>query len=136
MCRARDPRWGRLQETAGEDPVLVSEVGVAMVTGLSGRGAGVRAFGMLGNKPMLAAPAPKHFSCYCGPENWGGIYRWTFDAVVKDKYLTEYFHVGWEATIRTGLVRGPMCRSAPTYLVYRPACSRYCLPMLCILAAV
>jgi hypothetical protein len=71
-------------ETAGEDPVLVAEFGVALSSGIAGS-----------ETTMLAAPAPKHFSCYCGPENWGGIYRWTFDAVVKDKYLTEYFHFGW-----------------------------------------
>ena len=98
MYRARDPRWGRLQETAGEDPTLVSEYGKALVEGMAGNGSS-----------MLAAPAPKHFSCYCGPENWGGIMRWTFDAVVKDKWLTSYYHPGWRATIGTGKVRGPMC---------------------------
>ena len=71
-------------ETAGEDPVLVAAFGAALSRGIAGNAT-----------TMLAAPAPKHFSCYCGPENWGGIYRWTFDAVVKEKYLTEYFHVGW-----------------------------------------
>jgi hypothetical protein len=95
---ARDPRWGRVQETAGEDPVLVSEYGVAVVAGVAGNGT-----------TLMAAAAPKHFSCYSGPENWGGIYRWTFDAVVADKYLTSYFHPGFEATIKTGNVRGPMC---------------------------
>ena len=87
-----------MQETAGEDPTLVSEYGKALVEGMAGNGS-----------TMLAAPAPKHFSCYCGPENWGGIMRWTFDAVVKDKWLTSYYHPGWRATIGTGKVRGPMC---------------------------
>ena len=62
--------------------------------------------GIAGNETtMIAAPAPKHFSCYCGPENWGGIMRWTFDAVVPEKYLTSYFFPGWRATISTGKVR-------------------------------
>ena len=66
--------------------------------------------GIAGNDTtMIAAPAPKHFSCYCGPENWGGIYRWTFDAVVPEKYLTSYFFPGWRTAIGTGKVRGPMC---------------------------
>jgi hypothetical protein len=95
---ARDPRWGRVMETAGEDPTLVSEYGAALVKGMAGN-----------DTTMLAAPAPKHFSCYCGPENWDGIYRWTFDAVVTDKYLTSYFFPGWRATIGTGKVKGPMC---------------------------
>jgi hypothetical protein len=88
---ARDPRWGRLQETAGEDPTLVSEYGKAIVEGIAGNAT-----------TMVAAPAPKHFSCYCGPENWGGIMRWTFDAVVLEKYLTSYFFPGWRSAIGTG----------------------------------
>ena len=79
------PRWGRVQETAGEDPVLVSEYGVALVAGVVGAG-----------PTMMAAAAPKHFSCYSGPENWNGIMRWTFDAVVPDKFLTSYYHPAWE----------------------------------------
>ena len=35
---ARDPRWGRIEESYGEDPYLVSEIGVAYVNGLQGRG--------------------------------------------------------------------------------------------------
>jgi hypothetical protein len=38
-----------------------------------------------------------------------GFYRWTFDAVVPEKYLTEYFFPAWRTTIGTGKVRGPMC---------------------------
>jgi beta-glucosidase-like glycosyl hydrolase len=85
-------------ETAGEDPALVSEFGRAFVEGIAGNGTA-----------MIAAPAPKHFSCYCGPENWGGFYRWTFDAVVPEKFLTSYFFPGWRTAIGTGKVRGPMC---------------------------
>lgn len=73
---------------------MVSEYGVAIAEGIAGN-----------ETTMIAAPAPKHFSCYCGPENWGGIMRWTFDAVVPEKYLTSYFFPGWRATIRTGKVR-------------------------------
>src|ERR1700735_4033586 len=39
---ARDPRWGRIEETFGEDPYLVGEMGVAAVEGLQGRGKGWR----------------------------------------------------------------------------------------------
>ena len=35
---ARDPRWGRIEETFGEDPYLVGEMGVAAVEGLQGEG--------------------------------------------------------------------------------------------------
>ena len=91
---ARDPRWGRVMETAGEDPTLVSEFGSALVEGIAGNGT-----------TLIAAAAPKHFSCYSGPENWGGIYRWTFDAVVPEKYLTEYFFPGWRAAVGTARTR-------------------------------
>ena len=106
---ARDPRWGRVMETAGEDPTLVSEYGAALSLGMAGN--------LSGNATtLLAAPAPKHFSAYCGPEDWSGteqdhriVERYDFDAVVPDKYLTEYFFPGWRAAIGTGAVRGPMC---------------------------
>ena len=63
----------------------MGEYGVALVAGVVGDGT-----------TMMAAAAPKHFSCYSGPENWNGIMRWAFDAVVPDKFLTYYFHPGWE----------------------------------------
>ena len=89
-------------ETAGEDPTIVSEFGAAISLGMAGNLSGTAT-------TLLAAPAPKHFSCYCGPENWGGFYRWTFDAVVPEKFLTSYFFPGWRTAIGTGKVRGPMC---------------------------
>lgn len=47
----------------------------------------------------------RSFSCYAGPENWGGIYRWTFDAIVPQKYLASYFFPGWRTAIGTGEYR-------------------------------
>src|SRR5262249_20007454 len=59
----RDPRWGRGQETYGEDPYLTSRIGVAFVTGLQG------------GDPQKDAPkylktiaTPKHFAVHSGPE--------------------------------------------------------------------
>jgi beta-glucosidase len=54
----RDPRWGRGQETYGEDPFLTSRMGVAYVTGLQG------------NDPRyyLAIATPKHYAVHSGPE--------------------------------------------------------------------
>ena len=49
--------------------------------------------------------ALRSFSCYAGPENWGGIYRWAFDAIVPQKYLTSYFFPGWRTAIGTGECR-------------------------------
>ena len=52
----RDPRWGRGQETYGEDPFLTAQMGVAYVTGLQGDG-----------KYMEALSTPKHFAVHSGP---------------------------------------------------------------------
>jgi len=54
----RDPRWGRGQETYGEDPYLTARLGVAFVTGLQG------------DDPhyLRAASTPKHFAVHSGPE--------------------------------------------------------------------
>ena len=54
----RDPRWGRGQETYGEDPYLTSRMGVAFVKGLQGDDP----------RYMKVAAAPKHFAVHSGPE--------------------------------------------------------------------
>src|SRR3984893_11946879 len=54
----RDPRWGRGQETYGEDPFLTGRMGVAYVTGLQGDNP----------KYYLAIATPKHFAVHSGPE--------------------------------------------------------------------
>ena len=55
----RDPRWGRGQETYGEDPFLTARMGVAYVTGLQG---------LNPDKPKIIA-TPKHFAVHSGPES-------------------------------------------------------------------
>lgn len=72
----RDPRWGRGQETWGEDPYFTGEMGSAFVIGLQG------------DHPryMKAAACAKHYAVHSGPEKD----RHTFDAVVsrRDLYAT------------------------------------------------
>jgi len=72
----RDPRWGRGQETWGEDPFLTGELGSAFVRGLQG------------DHPryLKAAACAKHFAVHSGPEKL----RHTFDAQVsrRDLYST------------------------------------------------
>ena len=53
----RDPRWGRGHETYGEDPYLISRLGVAFIHGLQGNGAYLR-----------TAACAKHFAVHSGPE--------------------------------------------------------------------
>lgn len=69
----RDPRWGRGQETYGEDPYLTSEIGLAYVNGMQGSIAG---------QFKIAATA-KHFVAHSGPENT----RDYFNAAVTEQDL-------------------------------------------------
>jgi len=62
----RDPRWGRGQETYGEDPFLTARMAVAFVTGLQGDNP----------KYLKVVSTPKHFAVHSGPE----VLRHEFDA--------------------------------------------------------
>lgn len=84
----RDPRWGRAQETYGEDPCLTSRMGVAFVKGLQGDDP---------NYFKLVA-TPKHFAAHSGPEQG----RAAFDAKVSKKDLRETYLPAFEATVKEG----------------------------------
>lgn len=70
----RDPRWGRGQETPGEDPLLSSKYATGYVKGLQQTDDGDS------NKLKVAACC-KHYTAY-DLDNWKGIQRYTFNAVV------------------------------------------------------
>ena len=70
----RDPRWGRGQETPGEDPLLSSKYASAYVKGLQ------ETDDEDSNKLKVAACC-KHYTAY-DVENWKGVQRYTFNAVV------------------------------------------------------
>ena len=72
----RDPRWGRGQETYGEDPYLTSRLGCAFVRGLQGDG-----------KLLKAAACAKHFAVHSGPEDL----RHEFNAVATRKDMAETY---------------------------------------------
>jgi beta-glucosidase len=90
----RDPRWGRGQETYGEDPYLTSRMAVAFVKGLQG------------NHPkyLKAAGCAKHYAVHSGPE---GL-RHEFDAVVSKKDLWETYLPAFEALVTEANVQGVM----------------------------
>lgn len=90
----RDPRWGRGQETYGEDPYLTSRMGVAFVTG------------MQGNNPryLKTAACAKHFAVYSGPEQ----YRHEFDAHASKHDLYATYLPAFHALVKAG-VAGVMC---------------------------
>ena len=89
----RDPRWGRGQETYGEDPYLTSRIGVAFVRGLQGEDDPKRPEGRL----KLVA-TPKHLAVHSGPE----ISRHEFDAVVGERDLRETYLRAFEACVKEG----------------------------------
>jgi beta-glucosidase len=85
---ARDPRWGRTEETYGEDPFLVSRMGVAAITGLQGD-----TF-MMGRHHVLATA--KHFAVHGQPE--GGTN--TAPGNYSERILRENFLVPFQAAVQ------------------------------------
>jgi beta-glucosidase len=84
----RDPRWGRGQETYGEDPYLTSRMGVTFVKGLQG------------DDPtyLKVVATPKHYAVHSGPEHD----RHVFDVHPSERDLWETYLPAFEATIREG----------------------------------
>ncbi len=82
----RDPRWGRGQETYGEDPYLTARFGVAFVKGLQG------------DDPhhLKLIATPKHFAVHSGPEKM----RHGFDAKVSSRDLRETYLPAFEACVK------------------------------------
>ena len=72
----RDPRWGRGQETYGEDPFLTSRLGVSFVEGLQGDNP----------KYLKAIATPKHFAVHSGPES--DRHRFNVDPTPHDLWDT------------------------------------------------
>lgn len=93
----RDPRWGRGQETYGEDPYLTSRIGVAVVTGLQGPADSKY-------KKLLACA--KHFAVHSGPE-WS---RHTLNVNnVNPRDLWETYLPAFKALVQEADVREVMC---------------------------
>tara|TARA_X000000950_G_scaffold80840_1_gene101614 strand:- start:2096 stop:4123 length:2028 start_codon:yes stop_codon:yes gene_type:complete len=102
----RDPRWGRGQETYGEDPYLTSIIGVAFVNGLQGDNP----------KYLKTAATAKHFAVHSGPEKL----RHEFDAIVSKKDLYETYLPAFEALVKAN-VESVMC--AYNRINGEPACA-------------
>ncbi|MDR0502241.1 MAG: glycoside hydrolase family 3 C-terminal domain-containing protein [Treponema sp.] len=85
----RDPRWGRGQETYGEDPYLTSRIGTALVCGLQGDDP----------ENLKLAACAKHYAVHSGPEKD----RHTFNAVVTQKDLFETYLPAFRALVEAGV---------------------------------
>ena len=93
---ARDPRWGRTEETYGEDPYLAGRMGVAAVTGLQGEGE------IVDSAHVYATL--KHFAAHSQPEGGTNI----APANYSERTVREYFLAPFEAGVRQGNVRAIM----------------------------
>jgi beta-glucosidase len=91
----RDPRWGRGQETYGEDPTLTSRLGVAFVKGLQG------------NDPryLKVAACAKHYAVHSGPEKL----RHEFNAEASPQDLRETYLPAFKALVKDANVEAVMC---------------------------
>jgi beta-glucosidase len=108
----RDPRWGRGQETYGEDPYLTASLGVQFIKGLQG------------DDPqyLKLIATPKHFAAHSGPE----LERHRFNTLVSDRDMHETYLPHFEAGIKEGNARsimgaynrinGEACCASPTLL--------------------
>jgi beta-glucosidase len=91
----RDPRWGRGQETYGEDPYLTSRMAVTFITGMQGDDAHY----------LKTVATPKHFAVHSGPEP----IRHTFDAEISEQDLTDTYLPAFRASIAEAKAGSIMC---------------------------
>ena len=103
----RDPRWGRGQETYGEDPFLTGRMGVAYVTGLQGTDP----------KYYLAIATPKHYAVHSGPEPT----RHFADVDVSKHDQVDTYEPAFRAAIVEGKAGSIMC--AYNAINGEPACA-------------
>ncbi|MFW5713641.1 MAG: glycoside hydrolase family 3 C-terminal domain-containing protein [Brevefilum sp.] len=90
----RDPRWGRGQETYGEDPYLTARLGVQFVRGLQGEDPGY----------LKTAACAKHFAVHSGPE----ADRHHFNAEADQRDMLMTYLPAFEALVREAGVAGVM----------------------------
>jgi len=107
----RDPRWGRGQETYGEDPYLTSRMGVAFVTGLQGHDPNY----------VKVVATPKHFAVHSGPETT----RHRTDVPVSLHDFADTYAPAFRATVMEGKADSVMC--AYNSVRGEPACANHLL---------
>jgi beta-glucosidase len=91
----RDPRWGRGQETYGEDPYLTAQMGMAFVTGMQGEDP----------KYLRVVSTPKHYAVHSGPEST----RHTVDVKVSKHDEEDTYLPAFRATVVDAKAASVMC---------------------------
>lgn len=95
----RDPRWGRGQETPGEDPSLAAKYAASYVRGLQGN---------YNKNRLKVAACCKHYTAY-DLDNWNGVDRFHFNARVSKQDLEDTYNVPFKACVLEGKVASVMC---------------------------
>src|SRR5271170_1833019 len=103
----RDPRWGRGQETYGEDPFLTGRMGVAFVSGMQGDDP----------KYLKVVSTPKHYAVHSGPEPS----RHRFNVDVSPHDLEDTYLPAFRATVTEAHAQSVMC--AYNAIDGAPACA-------------
>ncbi|XP_065876324.1 probable beta-D-xylosidase 6 [Euphorbia lathyris] len=133
----RDPRWGRGQETPGEDPMLASAYAIEFVKGFQGGnwkkksvdrrsryGFGgkrvLREDGM-GDDDLMLSACCKHLTAY-DLEKWGNFSRYSFNAVVTEQDLEDTYQPPFRSCVQQGKASCLMCSYNEVNGV--PACAR------------
>ncbi len=91
----RDPRWGRGQETYGEDPFLTGRLGIAFIDGVQGQDL----------DHLRAVATSKHYAVHSGPERL----RHGFNVDPSPRDLEETYLPAFRATVTEGRVQSVMC---------------------------
>ncbi|KAJ7946694.1 Beta xylosidase [Quillaja saponaria] len=97
----RDPRWGRGQETPGEDPLLSSKYAAGYVKGLQQSDDG-------NPNRLKVAACCKHYTAY-DVDNWKGVDRYRFNAVVTKQDMDDTFQPPFKSCVIDGNVASVMC---------------------------
>ncbi|GFS46767.1 glycosyl hydrolase family protein [Actinidia rufa] len=115
----RDPRWGRGQETPGEDPVVAARYAVSYVRGIQGDSFGG---GALRDGHLQASACCKHFTAY-DLDNWNGINRFGFNAIVTKQDMADTYQPPFQSCVEKARASGIMC--AYNQLNGVPNCADY-----------
>ncbi|WRX15591.1 Glycoside hydrolase, partial [Theobroma cacao] len=100
----RDPRWGRGQETPGEDPLVVSRYAVNYVRGLQEVGGESNST----HDKLKVSSCCKHYTAY-DLDNWKGVDRFHFDAKVTKQDLEDTYQPPFKSCVEEGHVSSVMC---------------------------
>lgn len=108
----RDPRWGRGQETPGEDPYRITQYVYNLIDGLQGG---------INPSPYFKVVADcKHFAGY-DIEDWEGNLRYGYNAIISMQDLSEYYLPGFQTCVRDAKVGSVMCRCV---MMFHTSCNQ------------